>query len=132
MAINKVLNGITVGNTTKFNHTTMTPEVIYYVDNNSNTGGNLPAGGSTNQVAVKNSSADYDIIWKTLTADDIQGVVSTNNVLTKTNVEEYTPSSPYHPATKDYVDNTLIQNVGNVRYGGVFDPITGFCNLYNN
>ena len=131
MAINKILNGITVGNTTKFNHNTMAPEVVYYIDDNTNTG-KIPAGGYTNQVATKNSSADYDIIWKTLTADDIQGVVSTNNVLTKTNTETYIPSQPYHPATKLYVDTKLTQNVGNVCYGGIFDPNTGICTLYDN
>lgn len=130
MAINKILNGVTIGNTTKFNQNSMTPEMVYYIDENTGTG-RLPAGGITNQVATKNSSADYDIIWKTLTADDIQGVVSINNVLTKTNTQEYNPTSPYHPATKLYVDNKFAQNVGDVQYGGTFDPATGACILYN-
>ena len=64
MAINKILNGVTIGNTTKFNQNSMTPEMVYYIDENTGTG-RLPAGGVTNQVATKNSSADYDIIWKT-------------------------------------------------------------------
>ena len=130
MAINKILNGVTIGNTTKFNQNSMTPEMVYYIDETTGTG-RLPAGGITNQVATKNSSADYDIIWKTLTADDIDGIVSTTDVLTKTNTTEYIPSSPYHPATKLYVDNKFAQNVGDVQYGGTFDPTTGICVLYN-
>jgi hypothetical protein len=106
MAINKILNGVTVGNTTKFNHSTMAPELVYYIDEYTGVG-KLPAGGNTNQVATKKSAADFDIIWKTLTAEDIEGAV-----------------------TKQYVDDKFIQNIGDVRYGGMFDPTTGICILH--
>lgn len=35
------------------------------------------------------------------------GKVDSSNVLTKTNITEYTPSTDYHPATKKYVDDNV-------------------------
>lgn len=39
-------------------------------------------------------------------------LVSATDVLTKTNTTEYTPASAYHPATKQYVDQTVASSGG--------------------
>ena len=36
--------------------------------------------------------------------------IRNENVLTKTNIKEYTPTSDYHPATKKYVDDKFVMN----------------------
>lgn len=58
---------------------------------------------------VENSVQDVyaKIPTKTSELTNDSNYVTTDNVLTKTNTAEYSPTDNYHPATKKYVDDTL-------------------------
>lgn len=60
----------------------------------------------------------------TITTDNID-TLSRNEVLTKTNINAYTPTKEYHPATKQYVDDTVTTAQNNVVTLDTSQVITG-------
>ena len=55
----------------------------------------------------------------------LNGVVTNDNVLTKTNATEFTPTSDYNPATKKYVDDKVNIPIINAGISDTVDDITG-------
>lgn len=50
---------------------------------------------------------EYEVPSKTSDLTNDSWFVDESDVLTKTNTEQYTPTSNYHPATKKYVDDIV-------------------------
>jgi hypothetical protein len=69
----------------------------------------VPPGGDAGQVLKKNSADDYATIWD----DEAVGVLA-GDVLTRDNVDVFTPDADYEPATKKYVDDNKGVSAGDV------------------
>lgn len=69
------------------------------------TGSASSTGGWSIATTVKDDSHNH-------TASTLSGVALSTDVLTKTNTTSYTPSANYHPATKKYVDDAVLNASG--------------------
>ena len=73
------------------------------VDANNNGIDAIQLGRGTNSTPLTLGVYDYQMMDAN---GNIPSARMEQNVLTKTNTKAYTPSAPYHPATKNYVDGT--------------------------
>lgn len=91
----------------------------------------LPTTGETDlefvpntglQLITQNESGDFDItLIKGSKTHKLSQKASTLDVLTKTNITEFTPTANYHPATKKYVDDSISTSGGGDMLKTVYD-----------
>ena len=112
---------------------------IYFYDINADTNNHRLYPVTVNQsseaflnnivlaVLINSSTIQEYTINRADNSYTIKNIIFTtnDNVLTKTNTTEYTPTQSYHPATKKYVDDNFFvtaENTGNITmFGGRFD-----------